>query len=98
MDKTLISWNLINLMESYEIKAGDLARVMGVSNNAISNLRSTRMPRLTEERLNELLIGLNCLRPQEKPIIEPKDLIKFSLTPDEINLIMGSGVKKENKV
>ncbi|EAZ88697.1 helix-turn-helix domain-containing protein [Crocosphaera chwakensis] len=98
MDKTLISWNLINLMESYGIKAGDLARVMGVSNNAISNLRSTRMPRLTEGTLNELLIGLNSLRPQGKPIIEPKDLIKFSLTPDEINLIMGSGVKKENKV
>ncbi len=89
MSKDLISWNLIDVMETYEIKASDLAKAMGVSNNAISNLRSTKMPRLTAERLNELLLGLNCLRPEKTPIIEPKDLIHFSLTPDELKLITG---------
>ncbi len=87
MVKTLIRWNLINLMETHKISATDLAAKMNVSNNAISNLRSTKMPRLTEERLNQLLICLNSLRKEGSPVIEPKDLIGFSLTPEELNFI-----------
>ncbi len=87
MVKTLITWNLIRVMEAHNISASDLAKKMDVSNNAISNLRSTKMPRLSEERLNQLLLCLNCLRQKGSPVIEPKDLIVFSLTPEEWNLI-----------
>ena len=76
-------------MQANRIKAGDLAKTMKVSNNAISNLRSTKMPRLTEDRLNELLLGLNRLRPEGSPIIDIKNLIDFSLTPEELNFIQG---------
>ena len=51
MVKTLITWNLIGVMETHNISASDLAKTMDVSNNAISNLRSSKMPRLSEERL-----------------------------------------------
>lgn len=87
MVKTLIRWNLIDVMETHKISAGDLAKTMNVSNNAISNLRSTKMPRLTEERLNQLLVSLNHLRQKDSPVIEPKDLIGFSLTPKELDFI-----------
>ena len=87
MVKTLITWNLIGVMEAHNISASDLAKKMDVSNNAISNLRSIKMPRLSEERLNQLLICLNCLRKKGSPVIEPKDLIVFSLTPEEWNFI-----------
>ncbi|VEP17884.1 conserved hypothetical protein [Hyella patelloides LEGE 07179] len=87
MVKTLIRWNLIDVMETHKINAGDLAQKMNVSKNAISNLRSTKMPRLTEERLNQLLLCLNCLRRKDSPVIEPKDLIGFSLTPEELDFI-----------
>ena len=87
MVKTLIRWNLIDVMETHKISASDLAEKMKVSNNAISNLRSTKMPRLTEERWNQLLLSLNCLRKKGSPLIEPKDLISFSLTPEELDFI-----------
>jgi len=84
MGINLIRWRLIDVMDDYQIKPSDLAKEMSLSKNAISNLRSTTMPRLTEQRLNDLLLGLNRLRPQGSPIIEPKDLICFSLTPAEL--------------
>ena len=84
MGINLIRWRLIDVMDDYQIKPSDLAKEMGLSKNAISNLRSTTMPRLTEQRLNDLLLGLNRLRPRSVPIIEPKDLICFSLTPAEL--------------
>ena len=87
MSKTLIRWQLIDVMDKHKIGASDLAEKMNVSKNSISNLRSTKMPRLTEERLNQLLLSLNCLRQPNSPIIEPKDLIAFSLTSEELNLI-----------
>ena len=89
----MIRWNLIDVMEIHKISAGDLAKKMGVSNNSISNLRSTKMPRLSEDRLNRLLLCLNCLRRKGSPVIEPKDLIGFALTPEEWDFI-GEGVMK----
>ena len=84
MGINLIRWQLIDVMDTYQIRASDLAKEMGLSKNAVSNLRSTTMPRLTGQRLNDLLLGLNRLRPKSAPIIEPKDLICFSLTPAEV--------------
>ena len=93
MVKTLITWNLVRVMEAHNISASDLAKKMDVSNNAVSNLRSTKMPRLSEERLNQLLLCLNYLRKKGSPVIEPKDLIVFSLTPEEWNLIEAGAMK-----
>ena len=87
MVKTLIRWNLISVMENHQISAGNLAQEMKISNNAVSNLRSTKMPRLTEERLNQLLLCLNRLRKKGTPVIEPKDLIGFALTTEELDFI-----------
>lgn len=67
--------------------AGNLAQEMKISNNAVSNLRSTKMLRLTEERLNQLLLCLNRLRTEGTPVIEPQDLIGFALATEELNFI-----------
>ena len=85
MSQTLtIRWRLKEVMARHDIKAGDLAAIMEVSANAIANLRRFEMPRMTEERLNQLLNALNTLKARDKQhLITPNDLIDYVFDPPE---------------
>ena len=84
MSLKLISWKLREVMDRHGIRATDLAESMGISKNAVSNLRGVDMPRLDGDRLNSLVLSLNQLRRHGSTLITPSDLIGFSLTPDEM--------------
>ena len=76
--QTLIKWRLNEVMARYRIKGNDLAAYLGVSGNAISNLKNARtMPRLTGEKLNTLCNGLNELAQDKEREITPADLIDY---------------------
>lgn len=78
MAQTLIKWRLGEVMARYRIKGGDLAAYMGVSDNAISNLKNAKtMPRLTGDKLNTLCNGLNELAQDKERDITPADLIDY---------------------
>jgi transcriptional regulator with XRE-family HTH domain len=63
----------------YPIEGTDLAKVMKVSNNAISHYRkATTMPQISGERLNDLLNALNALKSRDEPIIGIGDLMEYS--------------------
>ncbi len=84
MAQTLIRWRLNEVMARHRIKGGDLAEFMGVSDNAISNLRKARtMPRIDGERLNQLCNGLNELAKAPDRIITPTDLIEYTFDSGE---------------
>ncbi len=87
MDVTVIHWKLREVMEQRRLKATDLASTLGISNNAIANLRKNEMPRMTEERLNQLMLGLNKLLSPGEPPIKLSDVVQFSLSPEELELI-----------
>ncbi len=79
MIQTKIRWRLNEVMARYRIKGGDLALFMGVSDNAISNLRKARtMPRIDGNRLTQLCDGLNELAKDSEKIITPTDLIEYN--------------------
>lgn len=84
MSHTLIHWRLGELMARHRIKGADLAEFLGVSNNAVSNLKQARtMPRITGETLNQLLTGLNQLADPltKEALITLADLMDW--VPDE---------------
>lgn len=83
----LIHWRLKEVMDTYEIRASDLATKMDVSKNAVSNWRGNEMPRFDGKRLNELLIALNQLRRSGSELIQLNELFQFSLTPEEMKLL-----------
>lgn len=83
MEATLIRWKLREVMDKHSIKAKDLADAMSLSQNALSNLRGSDMPRIDGERLNSLLINLNKMRRAGSDVITPADLIEFSLSLNE---------------
>ncbi|PSB60672.1 hypothetical protein DSM107010_61800 [Chroococcidiopsis cubana SAG 39.79] len=66
-------------MARYHIKAIDLAKEMGVSANAVSNLRkSDTMPRLDGDSLNNLCNALNKLALNLDEQITPISLIDYT--------------------
>ena len=71
-------------MESQGIRAKDLAIELKVSQNAVSNMRSSSMPRIDGQKFNDLIIALNNLRKANSDLITPSDLIAFSLSPNEM--------------
>ena len=87
MSATVITWRLRDVMERNGIRAGDLAREMGVSANAVTNWRGVTMPRFDGDRLNQLVISLNKLRRAGAELITPSDLIGFALSPEEMKLL-----------
>lgn len=84
MEKTLIRWKLREVMDRHGIQAKDLADELGISRNAVSNLRGVDMPRIDGDRLNNLLLALNKMRRADSQLITPVDLIEFTLGMDEL--------------
>lgn len=85
MVQTLIRWRLNEVMARYRIKGSDLAGLLQLSDNAISNLRNAEtMPRIDGKRLNDLLDGLNHLAQniEQGRILYPQDLIEYSYVGD----------------
>jgi DNA-binding Xre family transcriptional regulator len=80
--QTLIKWRLKEVMARHDIKAGDLAKCMGVSHNSVANLRRAKtMPRLDGESLNRLCNALNSLAQDLEGEITPVDLITYTKEP-----------------
>jgi hypothetical protein len=69
----MIEWKLIKVMDAHGIRPIDLAREMGVTPTAISNLRK-EYPRLGKESKNNLMNALNRLRRNGSKKIEIGDL------------------------
>ncbi len=98
MKQTLIRWRLKEVMARYDIRAGDLAKAMGVSHNSIANLRKAKtMPRLDGESLNRLCNALNYLGQDLEGEITPIDLISYTkdlITPTSVEI---SGESESSK-
>jgi putative transcriptional regulator len=76
----MIRWRLNEIMARYSITGAELAEALGVSANAVSNLRSTKkMPRIDGDRLNSLCFALTtlCRGRGENVEITPGDLIEY---------------------
>lgn len=71
-------------MEREGIQAKDLAQEIGVTANAMTNLRKSKMPRIDGKRLNSLILGLNNLKRDGSRLIILKDVLEFSCTPEEL--------------
>jgi len=102
MTETLIKWRLREVMARYNIKAIDLAQEMGISANAVSNLRKgNTMPRLDGDSLNKLCNALNKLALDLDEEITPVTLIDYTrdLEPDDEQKSARSSLKaqKTNK-
>jgi DNA-binding Xre family transcriptional regulator len=91
VDNTLIRWKLREVMDHHGIKSKDLAVALGISPNAVTNLRDSSMPRVDGERLNSLLMQLNHMRKEGSDLLTPVDLIEYSLSLDEAKALGGSG-------
>lgn len=91
MLQTLIKWRLREVMARYRIKGIDLAKEMGISTNAVSNLRnSDTMPRLDGDALNNLCNALNKLALGLGEEITPSTLIDYSRDGEPGNAPMSS--------
>lgn len=73
----MIRWRLNEVMARHRVLAKDLADFIGVSRNAMSDLKkSENMPRVNGERLEQLCAGITKLsRIGEK--VTPYDLIEY---------------------
>ena len=79
MGQSLIRWRLGEAMVRYGIKGKDLATELGISSNAVSNLkRSKTMPQLTGQKLNNLCNALNKLSQDKDELITPALLIEYA--------------------
>jgi DNA-binding Xre family transcriptional regulator len=54
----MITWHLDEIMGRHHIKSGVLAKRMGVSASAVSNLRGKDYPKLTSAGLDRLMNAL----------------------------------------
>lgn len=71
-------------MSDRKITVAGLAKELGISSAAVSNLRGDVMPKIGGDRVNQIIIALNCLlKPGEKPI-GAADLLGFGLTVEEM--------------
>lgn len=84
---SLITWRLRQLMTDRKIAVGDLAKELGISRTALTNLRGDKMPRISGERINQIIVALNCLIPAEEDPIGAADLLGFGLTVEEIKYV-----------
>jgi DNA-binding Xre family transcriptional regulator len=100
MFQTLIKWRLREVMARYRIKAKDLAKELGISSNAVSNLRlSESMPRLDGDSLNNLCNALNKLALGLEYEITPMTLIDYTRDdePDNSPPLPKSSFTKNNQ-
>jgi DNA-binding Xre family transcriptional regulator len=72
----MIKWNLTQIMKRHGISAIALSNALGVSRNSVS-LHRRGFPRITENRLNDLLNALNALRRVDTPDIKIEELIEY---------------------
>lgn len=71
-------------MSDRKIAVGDLAKELGISRTAVTNMRGDQMPRLNGERINQIIVALNCLIPADEDPIGASDLLGFGLTVTEL--------------
>lgn len=88
MSQAMLRWRLTEIMARHQIKVGVLASEMNITQASVSNLRSPEMPRLTGERLNNLLVALNRLS-KTGELVTPADLFEFKITDEDL-----AGVRK----
>jgi putative transcriptional regulator len=73
-------WRLAELMARYRIRGDELAEYIGITANAMSNLKNAEtMPRIDGERFAKILDGLNSLaknKPEDE-VIYPNDLFEY---------------------
>lgn len=81
-------------MEREGIRPLQLYEEMGVNYRQVSRMRKTKMPRMEQDKLEDLLLALNILKRPESDIITHADLFTFSLTVDELKQIES---RKKNK-
>jgi len=80
MATTLIGWKLSEVMARHRVPAKDLATFLGVSNNALSSLRTAEtMPRIDGKRLGSLCDGITELS-KLGDRVTPFDLLEVSQT------------------
>ena len=103
MTQTLIKWRLREIMARYRIKGIELAQEIGISTNAVSNLRNSEtMPRIDGQSLNNLCNALNKLALNPEREITPNDLIEYTRdldpehTLDRQSSSASSSKKKQN--
>lgn len=71
-------------MARHRVPAKDLAGLLGISKNAVSNLRNSEvMPRIDGKRLEELCVGVSKLS-KIGEVVTPYDLLEY--VPQELNL------------
>lgn len=80
----LITWKLRQTMDRHGITTSALAKMMGISGNSISNMRKSEMPRISGERLNQLIMCINILRKPGTRLVRLDDLIVLSYTTEEM--------------
>lgn len=83
MVRQLITWKLKEHMAANKISVPQMAVKLGVSENAVINLRKSEMPRVNGERLNQIIVALNSMRKKGKRRIQVQDLIVLTFTMDE---------------
>lgn len=87
MEKPVLTWKLLEIMETEGIRPHQLYEEMGVNYRQITRMRKAKMPRMEQDKLEDLLLALNILKRPETPIITHADLFTFSLTIDELRQI-----------
>ena len=90
---TVINWRLKAVMKDLGLKASHMAEVMDVRPNTVSNWWKAEMPEIGGARLNQILHYLNSNR-GDRDLIEPSDLIEYTLTATEAKNLMGGGNEK----
>ncbi|ABW33236.1 helix-turn-helix domain-containing protein [Acaryochloris marina] len=83
MVKQLITWKLKEHMAANKISVPQLAARLGISENAVINMRRSEMPRINGERLNQIIVALNAMRKKGKKRIQVQDLIVLTFSMDE---------------
>lgn len=75
---------MAEVMARHNIKGKVLAMELGLSTNAVSNLKTAKtMPQLTGEKLDQLCNALNKVRNRDEGLITPNDLIEYIFEFDE---------------
>lgn len=70
-------------MAANKISVPQLAARLGISENAVINMRRSEMPRINGERLNQIIVALNAMRKKGKKRIQVQDLIVLTFSMDE---------------
>lgn len=95
--KTVLTWNLKEVMANEGILAKDLVEELGVHYRQVSRLRKNKSPGMPHEKIEDLLLALNLLKDPDRPLITPNDLWIFSLTVAELQQIESRKKKRSHK-